>query len=487
MNQIKKYVFGLITLFMILCMAKPVFAMDKAVNIAGATGITTQITISGTTEALAVIIQLRGSDGTNILKMETVGVVEGSFSKSFTELNLADGTDYKIYVADYEGGAWAKTNVNIPHSLTKTDAKAATCTEAGNSEYYTCSTCGKYFSNVAGTTEIAANSWRIAPLGHNTTKTDAVSPTENATGNSEYYTCTRCGKYFSDAAGTTEIAENSWILAKLEPTPQPQPTPQPPLAHTHTMIKNSAVAATCTSAGNSEYYTCSGCGKYYSDAAGTTEITANSWVISALGHDNQSKIVPATTSKDGYTADVCSRCGEVSNKVTISAIKSVTLKSTSVTYTGKTLKPAVTVKDKKGKTVSSKYYTVSCKNNKNVGKATVTIKFKGNYSGTVKKTFKIVPKATTISKVAAAKKGFKVTWKKQKTQATGYEIQYSTDKNFKKAVKTVIISKNKTTSKSITKLAAKKKYYVRIRTYKLVGKTKYYSSWSKISNVTIKK
>ena len=369
MNQIKKYVFALITLFMILCMAKPVFAMDKAVNIAEATGTTTQITISGTTEALAVIIQLRSSDGTNILKMETVGVVEGSFSKSFTELNLSDGTDYKIYVADYEGGTWAKTNVNIPHSLTKTDAKAATCTEAGNSEYYTCSTCGKYFS----------------------------------------------------------------------------------------------------------------------DAAGTTEIAANSWVISALGHDNQSKIVPATTSKDGYTADVCSRCGEVSNKVTISAIKTITLKSTSVTYTGKTLKAAVTVKDKKGKTVSSKYYTVSYKNNKNIGKATVTIRFKGNYSGTVKKTFNIVPKATTISKVEAAKKGFKVTWKKQTTQTTGYEIQYSTDKNFKKAVKTVTISKNKTTSKSITKLVAKKKYYVRIRTYKRVGKTKYYSGWSKISNVTTKK
>lgn len=92
-----------------------------------------------------------------------------------------------------------------------------------------------------------------------------------------------------------------------------------------------------------------------------------------------------------------------------------------------------------------------------------------------------------ISKVAAAKKGFKVTWKKQTSQTSGYEIQYSTDKNFKKTVTTVTISKNKTTSKSITKLAAKKKYYVRIRTYKLVGKTKYYSDWSKISNVTTKK
>lgn len=102
----------------------------------------------------------------------------------------------------------------------------------------------------------------------------------------------------------------------------------------------------------------------------------------------------------------------------------------------------------------------------------------------------IVTKATTISKVSAQKKGFKAAWKKQSSQTTGYQLQYSTSSKFKSA-KTVTITKNKTTSKSISRLKAKKKYYVRIRTYKTVkinGKTiKLYSAWSKAKIVTTKK
>ena len=98
---------------------------------------------------------------------------------------------------------------------------------------------------------------------------------------------------------------------------------------------------------------------------------------------------------------------------------------------------------------------------------------------------------TSVSKVTAAKKGFKVTWKKQATQTTGYEVQYSTASNFKKGNKSVTVSKNKTTSKSVSKLSAKKKYYVRVRTYKTVkvnGKNvKLYSGWSKAKSVTTKK
>ena len=98
----------------------------------------------------------------------------------------------------------------------------------------------------------------------------------------------------------------------------------------------------------------------------------------------------------------------------------------------------------------------------------------------------IVPKSTSISRVSALRKGFKLSWKKQKTQTTGYQIQYSTSKKFKKA-KAVNVSKNKTTSKYIKKLSSKKKYYVRVRTYKKVkinGKTKkVYSSWSKTKTV----
>ena len=87
----------------------------------------------------------------------------------------------------------------------------------------------------------------------------------------------------------------------------------------------------------------------------------------------------------------------------------------------------------------------------------------------------------------SGKKQIKVTWKKQNKQTTGYKIQYTTDKKFKKSVKASTITKNKYTSKTIKKLKKNKKYYVRIRTYKTVGKQKYYSDWSKSVKVTTKK
>lgn len=169
----------------------------------------------------------------------------------------------------------------------------------------------------------------------------------------------------------------------------------------------------------------------------------------------------------------------------------IKLSKTSYTYDGKSKKPTVTVKDSNGKTINKKYYKVSYSNNKNVGQATVKVTFKDKYKGTVlKETFKIVPKSTKISKVKAVSKGFTVTWKKQKTQTSGYEIQYSTSSKFKNAT-TVTIKKNTTTSKKITKLKANKKYYVRVRTYKTVkvnGKSKkIYSAWSEKKTITTKK
>ncbi len=97
-------------------------------------------------------------------------------------------------------------------------------------------------------------------------------------------------------------------------------------------------------------------------------------------------------------------------------------------------------------------------------------------------------KGTTISKVkVAGKKKITVTWKKQTAKGIkGYEIQYSTDKKFKKDVKTVTVNKAKTTSKTIKKLTPKKKYYLRIRTFKKSGKQKIYSKWSKAKNVKVK-
>ena len=93
--------------------------------------------------------------------------------------------------------------------------------------------------------------------------------------------------------------------------------------------------------------------------------------------------------------------------------------------------------------------------------------------------------STTITSVKTKSEAFTIKWKK-KTNIAGYQIQYSTNSKFKKGNKTIKIKKAKTLSKKITGLKPSKKYYVRIRTYKIVNKKTYYSNWSKKKCVTTK-
>ena len=100
------------------------------------------------------------------------------------------------------------------HSLTKVEAVAATCTEGGNNEYYTCSVCKKVFK-ADKTTETTVADETLAALGHKLTKTEAKAATCTEAGNSEYYTCGNCGKFFSDEAGKNESAKDSWVIKAL--------------------------------------------------------------------------------------------------------------------------------------------------------------------------------------------------------------------------------------------------------------------------------
>lgn len=125
-----------------------------------------------------------------------------------------------------------------------------------------------------------------------------------------------------------------------------------------------------------------------------------------------------------------------------------------------------------------------------VGSAVITIKAGGtqNYNETSKKiTVTVKPLGTKISKASnTLKRKVTVKWKK-KTSISGYAIQYSTDKKFKAGVKTVNVNGAKKSQKVLSKLKKGKKYYIRIATYKKVGKVKYYSSWSSVKSVKVKK
>ena len=264
--------------------------------------------------------------------------------------------------------------------------------------------------------------------------------------------------------------------------------------HTHNLTLVAAKAATCTEGGKEAYYKCEGCGKFYEDVLGTKEITdLASWGnIAKIAHTTKQTVTKATPTANGKIVNYCSVCKKTLSTTVIPKASSIKLKATSLTYNGKVRTPKVIVKDRTGKTlVKNTDYTVSyAKGRKYVGKYAVKITFKGKYSGTKTLYFTIKSKATSISSLKAGAKKFTVKWKKQATQTTGYQVQYSASSKFSKA-KTVTVGKNTTVSKKISKLSGKKKYYVRVRTYKTVkinGKSiRIYSGWSKAKTVTTKK
>ena len=154
---------------------------------------------------------------------------------------------------------------------------------------------------------------------------------------------------------------------------------------------------------------------------------------------------------------------------------------TNKTYTGSYIKPAVVVKNGSTKLKSGTHYTLTYANNKNVGTATVTIKGKGNFTGTKTVKFNIVPKKATISSVkSTAKKTAQVKWGKV-TGAGGYKIQFCRTSSFKSGVITVTAS-SALNSITTNKLVSGRKYYVRVCAYK--GSNQ--GAWSSLKTVTIK-
>lgn len=251
----------------------------------------------------------------------------------------------------------------------------------------------------------------------------------------------------------------------------------------HSAVTMTDIAATCTKAGQRGGTRCADCGK---------TLTAPT-VIPALGHTAKTKTVKATVKKDGSITKTCTRCGTVLSTARIPYPKTITLSKTLYTYSGKNKNPTVTVTGSDGKTISSANYTLSIPNSRSkVGAYTATVTFSGSrYSGSSKQTFTIRPAATSILSISSRRRGFSIRWKKKTTQTTGYQIQYCTKKTFPSSSrKTVTITKNTSVSKTISKLSAKKTYYIRVRTYKTVKSgsksVRYYSGWSKIRSVKTK-
>ena len=226
---------------------------------------------------------------------------------------------------------------------------------------------------------------------------------------------------------------------------------------------------------NSKYYKSENSGSFY---VGINKITCNH-------SDYTEKTVKASVSENGKITKTCDVCGKVISTKTIPAIDDIYLSKYYYTYSGKATKPTVSIWDTNGNKVSSSNYTVTYKNNKNIGTARVIINYKNKYKGNTTVYYDIYPKSISITnkqlEFLSNSNKIKVILQRV-SNITGYQVQFGEDKNFKKKkTKTV-----KASTKSVTqKIKTNKTYYIRARTYKTVNGIKYYSDWSKTRKISV--
>ena len=335
---------------------------------------------------------------------------------------------------------------------------------------------------------------KAALLAHQLTHVDGTPATCEAGGSKEYWTCSACGGIFSDAEGKTQITEADLPIAAL--------------GHAYgdwTPLDENQHQRVC---GNDKTH---------------IETAPHTWDAGVVTKE-------ATETETGVKTFTCSVCGQERTEVIPMLDKDPITPSDAAADQAKINKKIPKVKTKKISTTA------------NIKKKTMTIKFPvsdvvTNYriqyritgkpawnnvwtAGTGKYTIKGLKRytccqfriagyvkledgtwessewsaisyrymnAVTLKKVKAGKDigSIEVTWTKD-SKSIGYQIQYSTSSKFASGNKLVTVAKTGTTSKTISKLKAKKRYYVRVRTYKTVSGTKYYSGWSAKKSVKTK-
>ena len=199
----------------------------------------------------------------------------------------------------------------VSHNLTHHDAVPATCVADGTIEYWSCSDCGKQWSDESGqhiVTDLTAKALghdynaqdvctrcgaKLCSEGHTKDlQVDAVEATCTTAGNIGYYHCSVCNKYYN-AETNEQIAENSWKIP----------------AKGHTANHVSAQAATCSKKGNHEYWYCSGCNTYFKEETCENAYTDDADAETGVWIDMIPHTLPAEFDENGVK--YCSVCGHI--------------------------------------------------------------------------------------------------------------------------------------------------------------------------------
>ena len=386
-----------------------------------------------------------------------------------------------------------------------------TCDEAGSIEYWYREAYKDYYSDAELTQRINQEDIALPALHHGKLKHfDRVEATCTEAGNAEYWQCEYCSLYFGDDAAANQIKEGSWVIGKKE--------------HVYGDWQITTEPA-CTKAGEQKKV-CTGCGNtisepitalghdfedFYTEDQPASCIEDGSMSkhckncdavddvqsIKALGHNYVTETRDATCTEEGLSKKVCSRCNDTIEETIpakghamdhYDAVAATCTEPGHEAYekcsrcgfcggyveipaTGKHVWKHVIIKAGLLKNGSEYDQCTVCKTKKNVKKLT-------GYATYYVKGFKL----------ASAKAAFTAKWtkqsKKNQKKFNGYQIRYST-KSSMAGAKYATAGKS-SASKKISKLKKKTKYYVQVRTYTISKNVKYYSKWSAKKTVKTK-
>ena len=348
-------------------------------------------------------------------------------SGKITKQATCTSTGVKTYTCRSCKATKTSTIPALGHNYNKIVIKP-TCTQSGYTKYV-CSRCNDTYKS--DYQSAIGHKYSYTSNGDKThtvicTNNCGIKYTENCSlqYNGEYYVCAYCKTNYENI----EISENDTTI------------------HTHIWDAGKITTApTCTTTGI-KTYTCMSCGATRNENVDKTE------------HYFNKTVIPATSVNEGYTIYECNNCHYSYITDYTKKLEEPQTSSKNNITTAATTKPSITKEQRTYESIEKTSY---------------------------KKVANTKPKNTSIKKLKKSKKAIVVNWKKV-SGIKGYQIQVATDKKLKKNAKTVVVKKQKTTTATIKKLKSKKKYYVRIRTYKITNNKKVYSSWSKVKSVVTK-